>query len=317
MTIQEIQRTLSEYDFKVGRICSVSNDSPPQADEPNRVVRNASIVTKNHGIVWQGDLELTYEGHQLGCAAREIGENFFIVEASAAANDDGSNPKNLIKQAIWWTSVGETDADVFEDVETCFRPRQVGQEPCTLTFDQPGSNWAGKILFRESCNQLDWLQEVSTHRGKRVMARLWHRCGPYELVWFDHGKAVLFHDYDAILRRFDKIKFHSYPDKRAIQAQNDGQLVALLWPSPLPNPETASAGMHELAMRRFLGPNERLTNRELKELIITELRPAVFSHDARKLYTAAARIMYFLDGSRGMPEDNFNYAKAASNQKRD
>ena len=58
MTIDEIQRTLSDYGFEVGRICSETKDSPPRADKPNWVVRNAGIVTKANGVVWRGDLEL-------------------------------------------------------------------------------------------------------------------------------------------------------------------------------------------------------------------------------------------------------------------
>jgi hypothetical protein len=305
MTIEETQRTLSDYDFKVGRILSETNDSPPRADKPNWVIRNAGIVTKIHGIVWRGDLELTYEGHELGCAAREIGENLFVVEAAAAPTDDESIPMNLIKQAVWWTSIAATDADYFTDIESCILRLEAGDESWASTVDAPGSNWAGKILFSESFDQREWQQQVATHRGRRVMPRLYHRAGPYELVWFDHKKAVLFHDYCALLRRFGKIELLNYPDQRAICTQKEGQVVALLWPSPVPNPDTASAGIHELAMRRHLGRAETLTSLELRDLLTAELRPAMSSHDARKLFTAAARIMYLLEGSHPTDEQMY------------
>ncbi len=296
MTIEEIQRTLGKFYFQVGRICSETNDFRPQADEPNRVIRNAAIATRSHGIVWRGDLELTYEGHELECAAREVGENFYVVEAAAANADDGSNSMDLIKQSVWWTYIAESDADHFADIDDCFGPSPAGQKPAELLFDPPGDNWAGKLIFADSGDRPDWQQELSTHRGKRVVPRLYHQSGPYKIVWFDHGKAVLYPDYCVIRCRFGKVKFRHYPNKAAICVQKDGQAVALLWPSPVPNPETASKGLHELAMQRWLRVGEMETYCGLRDLITAELRPAMYTRDARRVYTAAARILYLLQG---------------------
>jgi uncharacterized protein (DUF433 family) len=105
-----------------------------------------------------------------------------------------------------------------------------------------------------------------------------------------------------VLARFGKVEFWSHPDREPIHDQKDGRVVALLWPSLVPNHQTASAAEHELAMRRGAPPAERRRQRELAQLLLDELRPALYTNDARKVYRAVERVVLVLQsGSGGSP----------------
>ena len=169
-----------------------------------------------------------------------------------------------------------------------------------LSPDPPGKNWAGKLVLADEClEQQQWQQEVSTQPGRQVKPVLLQRSSRYELVWFDHGKAALQPDYHNVLARFGKVEFWSHPDKEPIHVQKDGRVVALVWPSPVPNHQTASAAAHELAMRRGLSPAERRRRRELAQLLLDELRPALYTNDAKKVYRAVERVVLVLQSGSG------------------
>ena len=169
-----------------------------------------------------------------------------------------------------------------------------------LSSDPPGKNWAGKLVLANECqDQQQWQQEVSTEPGRQVKPVLLQRSGRYELVWFDHGKAALQPDYHNVLARFGKVEFWSHPDKEPIHVQKDGRVLALMWLSPVPNHQTASAAAHELAMRRGLPLAERRKQRELAQLLLDELRPALYTNDAKKVYRAVERVVRVLQSGNG------------------
>jgi uncharacterized protein (DUF433 family) len=126
-------------------------------------------------------------------------------------------------------------------------------------------------------------------------------------VWFDHGKAALQPDYHNVLVRFGKVEFWSHPDKEPIHVQKGGRVVALVWPSSVPNHQTASAAAHEMAMRRGLPSAERRRQRELAQLLLDELRPVLYTNDAKKVYRAVERVVLVLQSRSGgdMAADHF------------
>jgi hypothetical protein len=298
MTIQDILRTLEDNGFCHGRI--LPKGQTPQAELPNRIVPNAALATPRHGIVWRGDLELTYEGHRLQWLARKINQNLYVVDEASAAACQAGPPRHLIRHAIWWTCIHETDEDLFGGMGIYHQWHRKGRHLKLLSPDPPGKNWAGKLVLADECqDQQQWQQEVSTEPGRQVKPVLLHQSGRYELVWFDHGKAALQPDYHNVLARFGKVEFWSHPDREPIHVQKDGRVVALLWPSPVPNHQTASAAAHELAMRRGLPPAERRRQRELAQLLLDELRPALYSNDAKKVYRAVERVVLVLQSGSG------------------
>jgi hypothetical protein len=298
MTKQDILRTLEDNGFCHGRI--IPKSQTPQADLPNRVVPNAALATPRHGIVWRGDLELTYEGHKLQWLARKINQNLYVVDEASAAACQAGPPRHLIRRAIWWTCLHETDEDSFGGIGSYHQWHRKGCSLKLLSPDPPGKNWTGKLVLADEClEQQQWQQEVSTQPGRQVKPVLLQRSGRYELVWFDHGKAALQPDYHNVLARFGKVEFWSHPDKEPIHVQKDGRVVALVWPSPVPNHQTASAAAHELAMRRGLSPAERRRRRELAQLLLDELRPALYTNDAKKVYRAVERVVLVLQSGSG------------------
>ena len=298
MTKQDILRTLEENGFCHGRI--LPKGQAPQADLPNRIVPNAALITHRHGIVWRGDLELTYESHKLQWLARKINQNLYAVDEASPAACQAGPPRQLIRQAIWWTCIHETDEDIFGGIGIYHQWHRKGRSLKLLSPDPPGKNWAGKLVLANECqDQQQWQQEVSTEPGRQVKPVLLQRSGRYELVWFDHGKAALQPDYHNVLARFGKVEFWSHPDKEPIHVQKDGRVLALMWLSPVPNHQTASAAAHELAMRRGLPLAERRKQRELAQLLLDELRPALYTNDAKKVYRAVERVVRVLQSGNG------------------
>jgi hypothetical protein len=298
MTKQDILRTLEDNGFCHGRI--LPKGQTPQAELPNRIVPNAALVTPRHGIVWRGGLELTCEGQKLQWLARKTNQNLYVVDEASAAACQAGPPRHLIRHAIWWTCIHKTDEDLFGGMGVYHQWHRKGRGLKLLSPDPPGKNWAGKLVLADECqDQQQWQQEVSTEPGRQVKPVLLQRSGRYELVWFDHGKAALQPDYHNVLARFGKVEFWSHPDREPIHVQKDGRVVALLWPSLVPNHQTASAAEHELAMRRGPPPAERRRQRELAQLLLDELRPALYTNDARKVYRAVERVVLVLQSGSG------------------
>jgi hypothetical protein len=252
-----------------------------------------------------------HEGHKLQWLARKINQNLYVVDEASAAACQAGPPRHLIRHAIWWTCLHETDEDLFGGIGSYHQWHRKGRRLKLLSPDPPGKNWAGKLVLADECpDQQQWQQEVSTEPGRQVKPVLLQRTGRYELVWFDHGKAALQPDYHNVLVRFGKVEFWSHPDKEPIHVQKGGRVVALVWPSSVPNHQTASAAAHEMAMRRGLPPAERRRQRELAQLLLDELRPVLYTNDAKKVYRAVERIVLVLQSGSGvgMAADHFRAA---------
>ena len=65
-----------------------------------------------------------------------------------------------------------------------------------------------------------------------------------------------------------------------------------------------------MAMRRGLPPAERRRQRELAQLLLDELRPVLYTNDAKKVYRAVERIVLVLQSGSGvgMAADHFRAA---------
>jgi hypothetical protein len=188
MTKQDILRTLEDNGFCHGRI--LPKGQTPQAELPNRIVPNAALVTPRHGIVWRGGLELTCEGQKLQWLARKTNQNLYVVDEASAAACQAGPPRHLIRHAIWWTCIHETEEDLFGGIGIYHQWHRKGRGLKLLSPDPPGKNWAGKLVLADECpDQQQWQQEVSTEPGRQVKPVLLQRSGRYELVWFDHGNG--------------------------------------------------------------------------------------------------------------------------------
>jgi len=156
----------------------------------------------------------------------------------------------------------------------------------------PGKNWESKLLLaNESGAKSRWQAEISSTEGQTVTPVLLQRSGQYELVWFSHGPAVLQPAFHAVVGKFGKVQFSVHPDRQAIHARKGNTVIALLWPSPVPNPETALSAQHEMAMRSKPPEDHEL----LTTIVLEQLRPAL-GQGAEELYQAASRLKAWLQG---------------------
>jgi hypothetical protein len=252
MTKDEIIELLKAEGFEKGR---VFDDFEPIADHPHVIVRKAALVTPSCGIIWNGDLELNYEGHKLTWIARQVGENFYVLDPVGVAASDGGSSASQIRHAVWWTCISRDDEDGFDDVpeksEWADPDPTVLQDPAML----PGVNWASQVTYLgPACAVPPWLATHPSRRSLRTAPVVIHRSGPHLLVWFANGKAVFKHHLCMLFARFGNLQFVSSEDKKWIGAKmRGGGPVALISPSPVPNHRTVElASRHQYSHQRAL-----------------------------------------------------------------
>ena len=291
MTKDEILELLKAEGFKEGR---VFHDFEPIADYPHVIVRQAALVTVTHGIIWNGDVELNYEGPKLRWIGEQAGENFYVLDpASIAASDDGS-PESQIRHALWWTCISREDEDCFFDLpEKSEWADSTGiQDPAML----PGVNWASQVTYFDSANAVPpWLAVHPSRRSLRTSPVVRQRSGPHRLVWFAHGKAVFEHDLGMLFVRFGDLQFVMSEDQKWIGAKRrGGGPVALIAPSPVPNHCTVESAAHELGMRLGLPWRELRKSWDLVQLLRDELEVPYRRGEARDLHRAVRRVLKVL-----------------------
>ena len=73
---------------------------------PNHlVIFNANVLTKSHGKVWYGDLDISMSHARLKKIAEQVGEPLYILHESAARFGEENKPvKRLLAQAVWDTT---------------------------------------------------------------------------------------------------------------------------------------------------------------------------------------------------------------------
>jgi len=88
------------HGLHIGRMISASKKAP----EGHFCVWNANVITKTHGKVWFGDLNITKDAPVLEKIALAIGEPIYILrESDCRFNTANDSIEILIKKAIWRT----------------------------------------------------------------------------------------------------------------------------------------------------------------------------------------------------------------------
>jgi hypothetical protein len=289
----EIIKLLEAEGFEDGR---VFDDFEPISDLPHVILRKAALVTITHGMIWNGDVELNYDGNKLSWIANQVGENFYVLDPAGIAASDGGSIASQIRHAVWWTCITRDDEDGFyelpEKSEWAAQDSTCIQDPTML----PGVNWASQVTYCGPANAVPpWLAAHPTRRSLRTAPVVIHRSGPHILVWFEHGKAVFKHDLCALFGRFGDLQFVMSEDKKCIGAKmRGGGPVAMISPSPVPNHRTVALAVHELGMRRSLSPREWRQYSGLIELLRDELDHVQRRGEPRELYRAVSRVLWVL-----------------------
>lgn len=111
MKAKTIVDMLFNFDLPIGRLFG-SKSMYREANPDNLVLFNANIITKSHGKIWWGDLDLTKDFKKLKSVAKEIGEPLYVLyEMDARFGAENDNVEDLIKKAVW-----NTDEDYYPDI---------------------------------------------------------------------------------------------------------------------------------------------------------------------------------------------------------
>lgn len=86
--------------LRTGRRISGSKTEP----KGHFCVWNANVVTRKHGKIWFGDLNITRESVLLEKIAVLIGEPLYVLRESDCRFDtENDSPAQLIERAVWRT----------------------------------------------------------------------------------------------------------------------------------------------------------------------------------------------------------------------
>ena len=85
----------------MGRMVGGSKLTYSQQYPDHQVVFNANIITKKHGKIWYGDLDMTLDFDDLKNVADELGEDLYILrEHDARFENENLKFKEYAKMAV-------------------------------------------------------------------------------------------------------------------------------------------------------------------------------------------------------------------------
>jgi hypothetical protein len=102
MNVDELMELFVAERLYCGRILSGSKRGP----DGHKCVWNANVVSKSHGKVWFGDLNLTKEGKTLKEIATKFGEPLYVLREMDCRFERQDDPiETLISKAVWNTEL--------------------------------------------------------------------------------------------------------------------------------------------------------------------------------------------------------------------
>ncbi len=259
-------------------------------------VDKAVVVTRRHGIVWTGGIQLPRDIHGLSRVAKQAGETLFVVrESDAPADQRAASKLELIRNAIWWTRNEPSTWDRFVPIEHYRYRHRSHQSSKQGQAQLSGSIWASRLWFADDASDRSaWFRELSTSTGREIKPILLQRSGPHELVWFTHGQAVLQPAFHQLRAKFDKMCFTVHQGNRAIHARHGQDVVALVWPCTVPNPQTKAAAQRELLIRGKPPKNRK----RLMIYLLTYLKAALDRGGAEELWQDVNGLVDALEGKK-------------------
>lgn len=272
MTRTQIIDVLRSHGFREGRCIALSKTGYRKWRPDHFVAFNAQLFTRKERILKQADLDLTQDAEQLTAAAREIGHNLYVLNESAPHPfwQPGSTPmRQVLCDAVWWTRIFPQDQDRFLPVETALRrPKRLplvcstgqwrGQPAYSLDVWQNqnlgGCNMFGAVV--ELCGRLPkglrlvrerkrhgdppFIVEPSPTKGRAVRPVFCQRSGPFEFIWFTHGKALPAVLWDHSAGLLDGLRFTWHKGHGAIHVHRNGEVIGFIWPCSIYAPEVVA-----------------------------------------------------------------------------
>lgn len=100
MTKEQVLKTFEKYGLFYGRIIESSKSGYVSSHPNDKVIFNANVITKSHGKIWYGDLNVTLDEETLIKIKEEIGEELYILyEYGGRFENENLPTEELIKKA--------------------------------------------------------------------------------------------------------------------------------------------------------------------------------------------------------------------------
>jgi hypothetical protein len=278
MRKNELRDVLRSHGLHAGRLIASSKSAYCRKFPKHLVVFNSKVCSRHQGIVLSGaDLDLDLDAEKLTRAAKQAGENFYILpEHKPKMFYNGPlSFKRIFCSAVWWTQIRDEDQDVFQPIGSRLHPIKRVQLVCTVgkaggkpfysttCWDNPlldSDHMAGAVVDLFGIPPAHFQQQkvskgtscpVSTPLsiGRTVKPVFYHRCGEERYVWFNHLQPVPALLYDECLSNLEPLKYTIHQKVQAIHVWQDKRLLGLVWPAsfiPAQVVESARAEMGRL-----------------------------------------------------------------------
>lgn len=278
MKAKQIREVLPRHGFFSGRMIAHSKTGYGRRHPGNWVVFNANVFTRRRLILQLVDLDLTIDAEKLAAAAREVGENLFVLPEGFPGRfwEPGQSPiAHMLRDAIWWTRIRPEDADVFWPVvSTRRRPRRLPlvcaagtgeSEPAygvgywenepfhSMSILGASAEMAGlpprEFQVKQDLMEVEISRPPSSTRGRSVRPVFYQQSGPLDHVWFSHGAAIPALLYDQVLRPLSGLNFTVHHDNKAIHVRAGGPVIGLIWPGWIGAPEVVASARRQLGLK--------------------------------------------------------------------
>tara|TARA_Y100000310_G_scaffold340267_1_gene435414 strand:+ start:469 stop:873 length:405 start_codon:yes stop_codon:yes gene_type:complete len=92
---------------------------------PNHlVIFNANVLTKSHGKVWYGDLDISMSHARLKKIAEQVGEPLYILHESAARFGEENKPiDELLAVSVWDTTQNVVFLNEYREARDAIRSK--------------------------------------------------------------------------------------------------------------------------------------------------------------------------------------------------
>lgn len=270
MTRTQIIDVLRRHGVCDGRCIALSKTGYCKRNRDHFTVFNAQVFTRKERILKQTELDLTQDADQLNAAARVIGQNLYVLHEGAPRpfwKPGSTSMCEVLWDAIWWTRIFPQDQDVFLPVETAFRrPKRISLAYSLDIWQNEnlgGCNMSGAVVElcgrppqglrqvrdRRRLDDPPFMEEPSTTKGRPVRPAFCHRSGPFEFIWFSHGRAVPAVRWDHSVGLLEDLHFIWHKGHGAIHVHRNGQFIGFVWPCSVSAPEVVASAKARLRQK--------------------------------------------------------------------
>jgi hypothetical protein len=104
-SIETIARIFESNEFPFGDMLGGQKWQYSESFPNHLVIFNANVLTKSHGKVWYGDLDVSISHARLKKIAEQAGEPLYVLHESTARFGEENKPiDKLLVQAVWDTT---------------------------------------------------------------------------------------------------------------------------------------------------------------------------------------------------------------------